>query len=310
LLLEIGKLLQANLKLSELSLHWPFPIPEIEFQILLLENLKVLSLSTRKFSIETLENLIQKNVHLKDLELKDMNMGTEEMERLYASLSFQQNHLKSLKLQGLGYFQDLLVSMPSFPNLKILIIVPSHSSASIVSHGTDSLLCDILSRLLKLEILKVPIYGDGPLHALSAVCPLLKELDIMDGREVSDQGISELAMHCLRLYRVSLGSAIELTDAGILSLVSVLGQYSHSRIALPFRRFNLSEKLLQEIPRCTPSLEVITNIPNLSIQNLLEFVGKMDKLIVLGIVSLEGFGVNYDVLVKGSRRLKMVNVVQ
>jgi hypothetical protein len=189
-------------------------------------------------------------------------------------------NLRELKLDGCGFLTNLLPKKDDFTNLTKLVIVPSSSVASILSSDTDFEISEIVSSMPNLKSLIIPITSDTPLFALSSHCLELEELDVVDGRNISDLGL--LALTKLNhLKKLALGSAVRVKNAGILEIIRK-GK-GLSRISLPFSNPNLSAEILLSIIECCPGLQAITNLPaQITWQELKDFAQRMKYLIILG----------------------------
>ena len=124
-----------------------------------------------------------------------MSFSTTDSQELYQALleDGRNIQLKELKLDGLGFLSNLLPKKDYFPNLERLLIVPSKNVASVLSSATDDEICQLLSSMTRLKSLIIPITTDDPLLVLSSVCLELEELDVVDGRNITDSGLSSIS---------------------------------------------------------------------------------------------------------------------
>jgi hypothetical protein len=228
-------------------------------------------------------NVIRKNKGLKVLELSEMSINSTPLYHYLGNSLFKlvdSRNLKELKLDGCGFLSNLLPKNVDLINLTKMVIVPSSSVASIISNDTDCEISEIVSNMPNLKSLIIPIISDLPLIVLSNHCLELEELDVIDGKNISDQGL--LALTKLNhLKKLALGSAIHVTNTSMLEIIR--NGRDLSRISLPFSNRYLDSKILPCIIEHCPRLEAITNLPaQITFEELKDFSQSMDYLVILG----------------------------
>ena len=329
----IVDVISKNPKLKSIRVEWPLDLDNLLQAIMnhckQLESLDFGSTHKSKY----LPVLVSNCKKLKSLKLSDMQLTEQDAKTIYQSLTgtdhlfdvvdgksvFYSKYLKELELDGLGYLPNLLPTPGSFPFLRKLKILPSRSTASVHSTSSDLFLVQIFKTMPFLESVTVPILCDDPLKVLALNCPNLQELDVVDGKEITDEGVTLLAKGCPRLSRLALGSSPQITDHGISILAKSLG-HRISRLSLPFGNTHFGSQMLQNLQTFCPRLEALVNIPlcNASFTDLLTFVTQMQRLHILGLSDGESNGAapfvkpryldrfQVDQLKKASKRLKQV----
>ncbi|KAI8848150.1 hypothetical protein BC829DRAFT_224585 [Chytridium lagenaria] len=232
-------------------------------------------------------------------------------------LNFSLN-LKELELDGVGRLASLLDIVVHFSNLKRLRISPSGLSASIATPHTDVIAATAFSMLPRLVAVEVPIFGPGPIMALAEHCVELEELDIVDGRLVTDQSLIVLVKRCTNLTHLHLGSATDLLDTSINILARTLNQRL-IHLALPISNRHITPRVLETLSMYCPNLDTLAHLPaSVTFVQLMEWLPKLRMLRTLGMsvagVALSSAGAGRYFLsreemegVKGAcRRLKVI----
>ena len=247
-----------------------------------LNNLNQLKLGCSK-KPSALFSLLKRNKKISALEICEMSFSTTDSQELYQALleDGRNIQLKELKLDGLGFLSNLLPKKDYFPNLERLLIVPSKNVASVLSSATDDEICQLLSSMTRLKSLIIPITRDDPLLVLSSVCLELEELDVVDGRNITDSGLSSISNQG-NLKRIALGTASNITDCSILKIIQNHGK-TLTRISLPFNNHNISSGIIYSVREYCPNLEAVTNLPaKITFEELKDFVENMNSLVILG----------------------------
>ncbi|KAJ3084149.1 hypothetical protein HDU99_003034 [Rhizoclosmatium hyalinum] len=285
----ISRVIVTNKELSVLSVDWCLSGSEfdtvIEAAYSHLSKLELLRVGGFH-SLSAISPLVKSNPNLKSLILLDMMTATisqSDIESFFyghggalfppsttstsSSSTVVANSpkdftisLETLELDGTGHILSMLPLVSRFSNLTRLKVTPSRLSASMPFERTDSLVSDAIKVLTNLTFLEIPIVGNGPIFAVAESCPLLEEIDIVDGTHVTDQAVIMLVKGCQRLQHIHLGSANLLTDASMLVVARSVATKLVS-LTLPFRNLNLTYRVLDELQGFCPNLETLLNLP-------------------------------------------------
>lgn len=324
----ISLIIKNNPQLEFLCLDWPVNTDSmLKTASENLRSLKSLWIGSM-FKTFELTRLIRNNNRLASLRIWELPLNEETAKELFASLSHQHSghvvegdvlsrNLRVLELDGLGYLPHLIPPPMAFPNLKKLKILPSRSAASLHSNFTDHLVSALVRASPCLESLTVPILTDEPLLELANSCQSLTELDVVDGRDLTESALVLLVKCCSQLSHLALGSASRLTDNTIQTLARTCGPRL-TRLSLPFGNAQLTKLSFLTLCHECPALEALTNVPigKVSFEDLSYAIPKSPRLYILG---LSGHGPTalglysgdldrpkIEQLKKSSKRLKQV----
>ncbi|KAJ3252508.1 hypothetical protein HK103_001446, partial [Boothiomyces macroporosus] len=238
-----------NHRLVSFSIDWPFNYVAL-LKILCNRNLKQIKISNSS-SINAINELIHTNplesIILQDINTRDVN---ETMNAIPVGI-------KHLELNGVCHF-DMLTGLTNFSNLTTLIFKPTTRYASISPYLTTEIK-QIAICCRKLKIVYLPIHDDETLIEFSK-CPLV-ELEIQDGRGVTDDGLRKLK----NLKHLGLGYS-NMTDYRIVDGLQEFIMATPNRISQEgFRKMN-------------NNLEYLGNINGYSLEFVLQEIGSMKML--------------------------------
>ncbi|TPX78085.1 hypothetical protein CcCBS67573_g00641 [Chytriomyces confervae] len=281
---SVARVLETNPNLTVLSVDWHFDRIELDL-VLSHAALHLSKLETLRVggfhSLASIAPVVRNNHNLKTLILVDMMTSTfqdheiqqffNDVQPLVTDIEAQTNHsgnvlipfplrLENLELDGTGHILSILPFISRFSNLTRMRIRPSRLSASILFEQTDLMICEAIRNLVNLRHVEIPIFGNTPLIALAESCPLLEEVDIIDGSQVTDQALILLVKACGRLHTLHLGIAAHLSDTSIIVLARTCAERL-VYITLPFRTKSITVRTLDELQRSCPNLDTLLNIP-------------------------------------------------
>ncbi|KAI9202069.1 uncharacterized protein BJ171DRAFT_515603 [Polychytrium aggregatum] len=189
--------------------------------------------------------------------------------------------LAHLELDGVGFVRNVLPLVSKFTNLRVLIVNASRRSASLHHLTTDQHLEAIARSCQGLQILRVPILGDGPLIQIAQSCLDIETLDLVDGRHVSPYTLTLVAKQCQKLKELHLGSAALVRDETIELIARSLPGLVD--LGLPYGNTNLTERSLDHISRYSLALKYLYNIPvTISVDHFVTYLPKLKQLITVG----------------------------
>ncbi|KAJ3275542.1 hypothetical protein HK104_003891 [Borealophlyctis nickersoniae] len=248
-------------------------------------------------NLELVAPVIAANRHLKSLRIAGVNNSIDPA-RLLGPLRVpnppplpDSPHLDTLELLDVESMRDTLRLITSMPYLTRLRVLPSRRAAALYHDvPTDEVVVDVAKSCHRLRFFEVPVRSDHPVLHLAANCPDLEEIDLVEGREVTDYAIILLAKRCTRLKTVYLGSAALLTDRSVVTLAREAGE-GLQRVVLPFGNPHLTGATLAALAEHCPNLEVLENLPaTVSVAELLEHLPKLTRLVVLGVCRISAAG--------------------
>ncbi|KAI8814992.1 hypothetical protein BJ742DRAFT_781854 [Cladochytrium replicatum] len=222
--------------------------------------------------------------------------------------------LTELELDGVGFMRTLLPIVSRFTSLTHLKLTAFRRVASLHNSGTDESLSHLIRACPNLVLLHVPIVGDLPIQQLASSCPNLRDLDIVDGHDLTDYAFLLLARRCTGLSTLYLGSATHLTDNAIVILARSSAT-NMKKITLPYMNRNITTRSIEALAEHCPRLEGLANVPGTIHPNELgRYVQRMGRLLILGVcltsaaAGVEGpaWRDEYEKLKSGSRRLKQI----
>ncbi|KAI8929107.1 hypothetical protein BC831DRAFT_396732 [Entophlyctis helioformis] len=285
----LAALVTSNPGLSSLSLDWPVAMDTtLAAAAATLTRLTHLQLGNTR-SVAVITTLIARNPLLASLRLVDIPLAASPasiaslLTPLLESAQPLPPRLTCLDLDGLGFLPDLVPITASFTRLTTLKLSPSRRMASVHSTSLDDLLVRVAQSLPLLQVLAVPILSDPVLVAFVQACPHLVDLDVMDGRFLSNLSIVVLAKSCGRLARLALGSAKDVGDAGVEAVARFCGQRL-VRLVLPFGAGGITVRGLDAVTRDCSGLRGLANVPaSVGVQALLDMLPRLDKLLVVSL---------------------------
>ena len=281
LIQSISQLIENNQNIQGIELYWSFDMDTVMESVEKLRNLKTLKLGcTHK--PRNLFQILRNNKGISVLHVCEMPFTSIDSMEFYQSVleNGHNTNLKELKLDGLGFLPNLLPD-GYFPNMEKLVIIPSRNAASILFSSTNNSLSTTFASMTTLKSVIMPIIMDELLMVLARFCLQLEELDVVDGRYISNQGL--LCLNNLpHLKRLALGCASLVTDDSLLSIIENKGN-NLTRISLPFNNQNISPAIIGHLRKYCPRLEAITNLPaQITFEELQEFASSMNNLVILG----------------------------
>ncbi|KAJ3318444.1 hypothetical protein HDV06_000474 [Boothiomyces sp. JEL0866] len=235
--------------LTSFSIDWP-----IDYT-LILGTLCNKDLSQIKISNSNKIDLINKVIETNPLDSVSLHeINTRDVTGTMEAIP---SRIKQLELNGVCHF-DMLTNLNTFTNLTTLIFKATTRYASMSPYLTTEIK-QIAINCRCLNIVHLPIHDDETLIEFSK-CPLV-ELDIQDGRAVTDFGLQ----HLKNLKHLGLGFS-NMTDYRIVDGLKEFLMATPNRLSMDgFRKMN-------------KDLEYLGNINGYALDFILQEIGQMKHL--------------------------------
>ncbi|KND03186.1 uncharacterized protein SPPG_09005 [Spizellomyces punctatus DAOM BR117] len=276
-----------NAKLHALSLDWPIGIDKsLDAAAQTLRYLRSLRIGNAHNTL-AIKLLIAANPSLESLSLYEVNLAPEPSRFFAPLLSNLRNPrgptIRELELEGIGCVANILPFLTRFHSLTRVKFAQSRRAAFLHLPAIDDFVAAVARSCPHLQSIDIPIMTDVPILQIAHGCPMLEELDVGYGKEVTDSAIIFLARKCPKIHKLHLGCAELLTDTSLTILMESLGP-SLRRLTLPFGNKLLTIKTLRAIANHCKRLEGLANLPaTMGMRPLLENVPKLTRLLVLGL---------------------------
>ncbi|KAJ3269970.1 hypothetical protein HDV01_000776 [Terramyces sp. JEL0728] len=235
--------------LTDFSIDWPLDYT------LILEKLCSRDISNIKIANSNKIDLINRVIETNPIE----SLNLQEINTRYVAHTMEviPTTIKQLELDGVCHF-DMLIGLVNFTCLTKLIFNATTRYASMSPYLTTKVK-QIAASCQNLKIVHLPIHDDETLIEFSK-CPLV-ELDIQDGRAVTDFGLK----HLTGLQYLGLGFS-NMTDPSIVDGLTSFIMATPNRISQEgFRKMN-------------KNLEYLGNINGYTFEFVLQEIGGMKKL--------------------------------
>ncbi|KAI8916309.1 hypothetical protein EDD86DRAFT_198251 [Gorgonomyces haynaldii] len=271
----LANILQKHLNLRHVSLDWPFGMEDC---------------------LQALQDQFElKSLHLGNLVLKDSKIihqnPLEELVLFECKLdplvieSLGTKQMKSLELRGTANVDIIAGIAMCFTNLVSLVF---NNSFHVAVHRcvTDQQMLSIASHCPQLKKLHLPIATDQSLVSLSEHCLELQDLDVIDGKMITNQGLTLFVTRCRKLQKIYLGRANQITEVGI----QTLAQYNRQldTLFLPAGA-QISDNLVPVLADRCVALKVLGNVV-WSIDSLEVQIPLLKNLQMLYLLPLRGLG--------------------